>query len=145
MLSKATEYAIRALVYISLQNTKGQRPGFREIAREINSPEHFTAKILQSLTKRGLLQSMKGRGGGFFLYDSPLELTLYDVINVMEGHDFFIKCGFGMKNCNENHPCPLHNEYTKIRDTLRQVTESTSILELARRVSNNEAILVRKQ
>jgi DNA-binding IscR family transcriptional regulator len=51
MLSKSAEYAIRALVYIQLQNWEGKRPGYREIAREIESPEHFTAKILQIMTR----------------------------------------------------------------------------------------------
>ena len=61
MLTKSSKYAIRALVYIQLQNWNKQRPGADEIAREIEAPEAFLAKILQTLTKHKLLDSMKGR------------------------------------------------------------------------------------
>ncbi len=66
MLSKSSEYAIRALVFIQLCNWEKKRPGVGEIAKEIEAPEAYTAKILQTLTKNKLLDSMKGRGGGFF-------------------------------------------------------------------------------
>ena len=97
MLSKTTEYAIRSLVYISVQNKKGMRPGFKEIAKEINSPEQFTAKVLQKLTKNKLVHSMKGRGGGFFFSENEFP-SLYDTIIIMEGENYFTKCGFGLKN-----------------------------------------------
>ena len=72
MLGKATEYAIRALVFIYLRNLEGKRPGFREIAANIDSPVQFTAKILQTLTRMEIISSMKGRGGGLLLRSPPL-------------------------------------------------------------------------
>jgi DNA-binding IscR family transcriptional regulator len=66
MLSKSTEYAIRALVYIQLCTWEQKRPGASEIAKEIEAPVAYTAKILQILTKSQLIDSLKGRGGGFF-------------------------------------------------------------------------------
>ncbi len=83
MLSKSTEYAIRALVFVQLRNWEQKRPGVGEIAKEIEAPEAYTAKILQILTKNKLMDSMKGRGGGFFFKDNQSSLTLYDVIHVM--------------------------------------------------------------
>ena len=55
MLSKATEYALRALIYIYVRNISDQRAGFREISREIEAPEQYTAKILQQLVKMGII------------------------------------------------------------------------------------------
>ena len=66
MFKKETEYALRALVYIQLQNSKERRPGIAEIASEIETPQSFTAKILQRLVKQGFVESMKGINGGFF-------------------------------------------------------------------------------
>ncbi len=80
MLGKTTEYAIRALVYIYIRNLEGKRPGFKEIARNINSPEQFTAKILQNLARAGIIYSMKGRGGGFFFDQNNSPLPLFEVI-----------------------------------------------------------------
>ena len=67
MFNKETEYALRGLVYIKLQNLQGRRPGTVEMAKEIEAPQFFTAKILQRLVRFGFLESLKGKGGGFYL------------------------------------------------------------------------------
>ena len=143
MLTKSTQYAIRALVYIQLQNWYNQRPGVLEIAREIEAPEAYTAKILQRLTKNHLLDSAKGRGGGFFFSDQDLILTLYEVVLVMEGDAGFHQCGFGLKDCNEKNPCPLHDRYLAVRDGFFQITKTESIQSLARKIVKGEAVLNR--
>ena len=143
MLSKGTGYAIRALVYIYTQNQKGEKPGFKEVAREINSPEQFTAKILQSLTRFELLKSARGRGGGFFFDPKNGELTLYEVIKVMEGKSFFTQCIFGFDHCADRQPCPLHEDFVKIWNDFRKMTENQTIQSLARKIENQEAYLNR--
>ena len=141
MLSKATEYAIRALVYIDLQNKQGQTPGFREISREIDSPVQFTAKILQTLTRYGLISSMKGRGGGFFFDDRAEELTLYEVVHAWEGNQFFNRCLFGFKYCDHEHPCPLHEDFMKIWEDFKALLKRETIQSMARKIENQEAVL----
>ncbi|MEX0988080.1 MAG: Rrf2 family transcriptional regulator [Bacteroidales bacterium] len=143
MLSKSTEYAIRALVFVQLQNWDHKRPGVLEIASEIEAPTAFTAKILHSLAKHKLLGSMKGRGGGFFFHENHSDLTLYDVILVMEGDDLFTRCGIGLKNCSDENPCPLHDTYIEVRDSLYRVVKSESINSLASRVLEGSAVLNR--
>ncbi len=89
MLGRTTEYAIRSLVYIYIQNMEGKRSGFKEIAKKIDAPEEFTGKVLQNLTRSGLISSVKGRGGGFFFSDPSIPLTLFEIIEVIEGKEFF--------------------------------------------------------
>ena len=67
MFNKETEYALRGLVYIQLQNLSNRKPGVAEIAEEIEAPHFFTAKILQRLVRNGFVVSLKGKSGGFFL------------------------------------------------------------------------------
>lgn len=141
MLSKSTEYAIRAMVYIQLQNWKKQRPGVNEIAKEIEVPMAYTAKILHILTKHKLLNSMKGCGGGFFLNEDKVNLILYDVIHVMEGDGIFNKCGFGLKNCNDLSPCPLHDEYKSLRDGFYDLVNRETIGSLANKILDGKAVL----
>ncbi len=141
MLSKSTEYAIRALVFIQLENVKQRRPGVIEIAREIETPPAFTAKILQILTRHNLVSSMKGRGGGFFFGEEHKQITLYDVIHVMEGDGLFNSCGFGLKNCDDANPCPLHFEYKKLRNELYRIVKKETIFSLAVKVSSGQAVL----
>jgi Rrf2 family protein len=143
MLGKTTEYAIRALVYVYIQNQEGKRPGFKEIAKKINSPEQFTAKVLQSLAREELISSMKGRGGGFFFDDSITPLTLYEVIGVMEGEKFFSKCGFGLKQCDSKNPCPLHYDYSPVREEFFKLVTKQTIQSLANKINENKAVLNR--
>jgi len=143
MLGKTTGYAIRALVYVYIQNQEGKRPGFKEIAKKINSPEQFTAKVLQSLAREELISSMKGRGGGFFFDDSITPLTLYEVIGVMEGEKFFSKCGFGLKQCDSKNPCPLHYDYSPVREEFFKLVTKQTIQSLANKINENKAVLNR--
>ncbi len=143
MLSKSTEYAIRALVYVQLKNWEEKRPGVEEIAKEIEAPVAFSAKILQMLTKHKLLNSMKGRGGGFFFSDNQSALTLYDIIHIMEGDAYFNKCGFGLKNCSDDNPCPLHDQFKGVRDGFFEIVKKETVHSLAERISAGEAVLNR--
>ena len=143
MLSKATEYAVRALVYIAIQNAEGKRPGFKEIAQKIDSPEQFTAKILQTLARKGLIGSAKGRGGGFFFQDHRNALPLYDVVTALEGDWSLSKCGFGLKSCDAENPCPLHQEYLPIREGLYNLLKKETIQSLAVKILGNTATLTR--
>ena len=143
MLGKTTEYAIRALVYVYIQNQKGKRPGYKEIAKEIDSPEQFTAKVLQNLARAELISSMKGRGGGFFFLDAAAPLTLYEIIRIIEGEKFFTKCGFGLKMCDCETPCPLHEDYSPVREEFYKLVKSRTIQSLADTVNDHKAVLTR--
>ncbi|MGD9556877.1 MAG: Rrf2 family transcriptional regulator [Mangrovibacterium sp.] len=143
MLSRSTEYAIRALVFIQLENWKEKRPGVTEIAREIDAPGAFTAKILQILTRHQLVHSMKGRGGGFFFGRNERETSLYDVIHVMEGDEIFNKCGFGLKDCSDQDPCPLHEQYRLVRTEFTRLVNTETIISMALKVLHGEAVLNR--
>ena len=143
MLAKSTQYAIRALVFIQLRNWEKQRPGVEEIAREIEAPVAFAAKILQTLTRHRLLGSIKGRGGGFAFEDMQSELSIYGVIHVMEGDSCFHNCGFGLKSCNSSNPCPLHEEYGVMRDGFFDTVKSETIHSLSQKIQDGNAVLNR--
>ncbi|MCF8366086.1 MAG: Rrf2 family transcriptional regulator [Bacteroidales bacterium] len=143
MLAKSTEYAIRAMVYVQLQNWKVKRPGVVEIAHEIEAPEAYTAKILQTLARHQLLLSMKGRGGGFFYENNNSSATLFDIIHVMEGDGIFHKCGFGLKNCNSENPCPLHNRYLIVRNEFFNISKTETIASLSNNILEGKATLNR--
>ncbi|WP_299578042.1 Rrf2 family transcriptional regulator [uncultured Sunxiuqinia sp.] len=144
MLSKSAEYAIRALVYIQMQNWEGKRPGYRQVAREIDSPEHFTAKILQIMTRFSLIYSLKGRNGGFTFDEQDGPLKLYRVIVAIDGEKSFTRCSFGFKNCDATNKCPLHDEFSKIRDNFAEMVNKETIQSLAQRIKAGEAVLTQK-
>lgn len=143
MIGKTSEYAIRAMVYVYIQNQDGKRPGFKEISKKIDSPEQFTAKVLQIVTRAGLVSSMRGRGGGFFFESSVAPLTLYEIIRVTEGDQFFSKCGFGLKKCDAENPCPLHDDYSPVRESFLKMVTKQTIQSLAKKINEHHAILTR--
>jgi len=121
-------------VYIQSQNLKGRRPGIAEIAREIEAPPFFIAKILQRLVRQGFVESLKGKGGGFFFDPEKPDVPLKDLIMATEGSRLFTGCGFGLKHCDENNPCPLHEQYAPIRDALNKLVSEESIQSLAKNI-----------
>ena len=133
MFNKETEYAIRALVYIQQQNLSGRRPGIIEITQEIEAPQFFTAKILQRLVRQGFIQSVKGKGGGFYFDNEKPELSLRELVFATEGANTFSDCGFGLKQCNEANPCPLHHQYAPIRDAYNRLIREETVQSLARK------------
>ena len=144
MLSKATEYALRALIYIWVKNSSDQRAGFREISSEIEAPEQYTAKILQQLVKMGIISSVKGRGGGFYFENGRQKITVYEIIKIFEGEEYFTRCGLGLSWCNPKNPCPMHDEYDKIRSNFLAMVVNESIASLAQKVTDGDAVLGRQ-
>ncbi|MDO8928246.1 MAG: Rrf2 family transcriptional regulator [Bacteroidota bacterium] len=141
MLSKAAEYAIRSMVYIWMMNKKGTRPGYRTIAIEVGSPEHFTAKVLQTMTRFNLVRAGKGRGGGFYFEEPEKELSIFEIIKAIDGEKFFSSCAFGFENCNCANPCPMHDEFMIIRDNYTEMVQKVTIQSMAEKIINGTASL----
>lgn len=133
MFNKETEYAIRGLVYIQLQNSEGKWPGIAEIAEKIDAPHFYTAKILQRMVRQGFIESQKGKGGGFYFDPKKPDLPLKQLIIATQGENLFSGCGFGLKQCDDKNPCPLHDKYAPIRDALNKLVSEENIQSLAQK------------
>lgn len=142
MFSKACEYGIRATIYIMQQTLNEKRIGLKDIAREIDSPMAFTAKILQQLVKHQLINSVKGPTGGFEInHQKKMDLNLRDIIGAIEGEQLLFNCVLGLKQCNPDHPCPLHDQYKKVRNPLNKLFETTTIINLATELNTGQSHL----
>ncbi|HXI00768.1 MAG TPA: Rrf2 family transcriptional regulator [Sphingobacteriaceae bacterium] len=127
VFSKTCEYAMRAVFFIAHRTASGGKVGLKEIADGISSPEYFLAKILQDLSKRGIVQSTKGPNGGFYIDSENLKRPLSQVVEAVDGNGIFIGCGLGLKYCSESNPCPLHNQFKEIRNQIYQMLSTTTI------------------
>lgn len=141
MFSKACEYGIRAVIYIWSQNNKGKKLGIKDICKEIDAPEFFTAKILQSLAKQGIISSAKGPNGGFYVEKAQENLTLIDMVIAIDGDQLFTGCGLGLKQCSEVSPCPIHNDFKVIRHQLEHMLKNKKIADLALEINSGAATL----
>ncbi len=141
MFTKSCEYAIRAVIFIAQQTYAGTKTGVKEIAINIDAPEHFIAKILQELVRKGLIQSAKGPNGGFYLDDNALHHSLADIVKTIDGEKLFHGCALGLRQCSESHPCPLHNEFKQVRNKLTKMLESATVSTFVHSLENNQAFL----
>ena len=140
MFSKACEYALKAVIFIASQSQSGQKTGIRQICDSIETPHHFTAKILQNLSRQGLVKSSKGPTGGFYLAEEQ-DLKLIEVVKAVDGDRIFKDCILGIHECEDKHPCPIHHEYVKIREEITTMLENSSIKEIARDLDQGLAFL----
>ena len=127
MFSKTCEYAIRALIFIAQKSKDGSRISIKDISSGIDSPEFFIAKILQDLSRKGFVQSAKGPNGGFYMDDANLEQSVADIVREIDGDKLFSGCGLGLKECSEDHPCPIHNDFKHIRQEIKTMLEESRI------------------
>ena len=127
MFSKTCEYAIRALIFIAQKSKDRSRISIKDISSGIDSPEYFIAKILQDLSRKGFVQSAKGPNGGFYMDDANLEQSVADIVREIDGDKLFLGCGLGLKECSEDHPCPIHKDFKHIRQEIKTMLEESRI------------------
>lgn len=144
MFSKACEYGIKAAVFIAIKSQQECRVGLNEIAKEIDSPIAFTAKILQQLTRNQIIESVKGSTGGYEIStEKAKEITLSKIVSAIDGDSIYKGCGLGFPNCDENKPCSVHHQFKSIRNDLKEMLETTSLLDLSNDVNNGLSFLKR--
>jgi Rrf2 family transcriptional regulator, iron-sulfur cluster assembly transcription factor len=142
MFSKSCEYAIRAIVYVASKSNVDGKLGIQDICAHIEAPLHFTAKILQVLSRSNIISSQKGVHGGFFLNDKQRRLPLYKVVEAIDGNKIFTGCGLGLKQCSETKPCPIHHQFKEVRDKLNIMMKETTIEMLASRLNKGDSVLI---
>jgi len=128
LLSKTTEYGIRAVLYIALNSSKYITT--KEIAKELKIPKHFLAKVIQKLVRSKIIYSRRGRNGGFVLRKSPDKLKIIDVVLALEGDELFKKCVLGLPNCSDENPCSVHQNWSVIREQIKQMFSERTLKEL---------------
>lgn len=142
MFSKACEYGIKASIFIAINSYEGKRVSPKEIAKEIDSPQAFTAKILQALVKHNIVNSVKGAYGGFEIdRDQTKTINLAHIVKAIDGDKIYNGCGLGLHTCDELHPCPVHDKFKGIRDELKYMLEHTSLEELALNIKSGASFL----
>lgn len=118
------------MIFVAQNSKQGRKVGIKEISNGINSPEAFIAKILQELSRREIVQSVKGPNGGFYLDKNSMKLTLADIVQAIDGDKLFSSCGLGLEQCSELQPCPLHNQFKHIRKEIYSVLKRAKLIEL---------------
>jgi Rrf2 family transcriptional regulator, iron-sulfur cluster assembly transcription factor len=114
IFSKKCEYGLQAVLYMAAKEPGCVCPS-DEIADKLQIPKEFVSKILQSLTESGIVDSKKGKSGGFLLAKNPSKIRLIDIVTAIDGLDLFNRCVLGFPNCSPDQPCPVHDKWGELR------------------------------
>ncbi len=123
--SKTCELGLQAVLFLSI---KKEKIIFNadEVSKELKVPKEYISKVLQILTKSGIIGSKKGKSGGFYLAKSPSGIKLIDIVEAIDGLDVFHSCVLGFPGCSSEKPCPVHNKWGKLREeAYRMLSEET--------------------
>lgn len=133
MLSMKSQYAFKALTYLSEKFNEGPVL-ISEIAKKKKIPLKFLENILLELKKADILDSKKGKGGGYFLKKSPDKVKVASVIRLINGPIAMLPCVSlyfyeRCKNCDQKH-CGLHDMMIEVRDATLNIVENRTLKDL---------------
>jgi Rrf2 family protein len=137
IFSSQCEYALRAVLYLALR-PPGELTSIREMVQKLDLPYHFLAKILQGLSRKGMLISSKGPRGGFALAMPAREITLLQIVEAIDGSSLMTTCALGFADCSGEHPCSVHDRWGSIRESIRSMLASRNVAQMARDMKKPE-------
>lgn len=129
LLSKSCEYGLRASLFL-VAHHNGKYISIREMSDKLNISFHFLTKTLQQLTGAGLMESHKGPNGGVRLVKDGTDITLFEIVNAIDGQKAFTECILGLPGCGNKKPCPLHDNWKETRQHILKMLQNTTLKEL---------------
>jgi Rrf2 family iron-sulfur cluster assembly transcriptional regulator len=141
MLSRASKYAITAILYLTNTASKENKKGAKYITEELNLSAPFLAKTLQRLVRKGIISSVKGPNGGFYLTKENEKNTIFNVMDCVDDSKKFNQCYLGQLECNEEKPCVVHDLYYPFKNELLMKLKTKTILEMAKEFKANNNIV----
>ncbi len=140
ILSRTSQYAVQALIYMATQPSASPVLN-KDIAAKLGVPAPYLAKILQSLAKGNLLFSFRGRLGGFCLRESSDKITLMQILLLIEGSMFTQSCLLGLKVCSDETACPLHTRWIPLKKKITDLLQEATLEKLAKTVESGKCRL----
>lgn len=141
MISKTCGYGIRGVVLLAVKSDEHRKIGIHEISEELDIPQHFMGKIMQDLVRKGIIYSIKGPNGGFFVKEETLEIPLIKIVEAIDGLGVLKKCFMGREECSEENPCPLHHEFADCRNGIFKTFRNRTVGDLMEDVSEGVSFL----
>lgn len=137
-LTRAADYAVRALIHLAVQPA-GARLSQVDIASAISAPAPFVGKVMQQLASAGLVISQRGIGGGFALHPAAREATMLDAVTAIEGPLALNTCLSPDEPCERAAFCPAHHVWHEAQVRVAEVLRAATIGALASRVTDPRA------
>ncbi len=124
-LSNTAQYAVRVLLYMS-ENPE-RKYSAAELIQKLSISDKYLRRIMTSLAKEGFAASSHGRDGGYKFKKKINEISLADIVFAIEGRDKYQKCILGFEECDDSHPCKLHDTWLAERNSILTFLETTTL------------------
>jgi len=138
-LTRAADYAIRVMIHLAAF-APGTRASRAELAAASECPEQFLSKVLQSLTRAGLVVSHRGNTGGFELAPAHRSATMLEIVEAVEGPIHLNVCLGADDECSRQSWCPAYAVWNEAQSALTGVLRKSNIGDLARSAAQNRAL-----
>ena len=139
MLSTTSEYALRSLTHLASQ-PKGTAILGRDLAEQCDIPANYLSKILLALRNAGILDAVRGSGGGYSPHRDPRQVRLIDIIELFEGSRARPECFLGNnEKCSEANPCSAHEAWREVRNAYVRLLETTTLASIPEKNSQSAA------
>lgn len=129
MISLTSEYALRAMIYLAQHSDRWPVSG-KEIAAGAGIPAKYLSTILSNLVRDGVLESTRGKSGGFRMVKPSTKTYLIDVLAPFEQLDQR-RCPFGNAQCGDDDPCLAHERWKKVVNSFHQFLVNTTVHDIA--------------
>jgi Rrf2 family protein len=130
LLTRAADYAVRVMIHMA-KLEEGQRTSLPELATTVQAPQSFLSKVLQTLTKAGLIRSWRGNDGGFEILDPGRKSTLRDVVEAIDGPLFLNICLADGDACEREHLCPAHDVWVRAQMAVMNILDGVNVTQMA--------------
>ncbi len=132
MISKTGIHAVTAMVVLE-PPPDGEYIGASDIADQIGAPRNYLGKLLKTFADDGLVESRRGKGGGFRLARDPAAISLFEVLEPIEHLNRWSNCFLGRECCADENPCAVHQRWKIVRETYLRFLRETSVADIAQR------------
>lgn len=126
MLSNACAYGLRAMMHLARQPLS-EYISIDNIAEKIALPRAFLRKVMNKLVRAGLVESVRGAGGGVRLLREPSNIRVYEIVLAIDGDKRFTRCMLHFDKCNPEEPCAFHAEWAKQREMIQERLQSLTL------------------
>jgi Rrf2 family protein len=130
IFSKSFAYAVRGILYIASTENEAKKIRVEDISKETGIPKHFLGKVMNKMVKAGMVSSIKGPRGGFYITSKTLDIYLIQLYHLFDGNQLFEGCVLRLKKCSDEHPCPLHFQVDETKRNIHRLLSETKVQDL---------------
>jgi len=127
-LSKTSEYALRILSFMAQDANRSYSAKY--LVEKLSISDKYLRRLMTDLTKAELIYSTQGRNGGYYFAKNINNITIYQIIDTVEGMKKYSGCIMGFDECSDKHPCSMHIIWSSMRDQLIKAFKITTLADL---------------